>query len=163
MYNKGKCHMKFIKRANMWKNSTGSCTLKLGKERQDLEAHSYNWWCFAKYINGVLVFNNYTYSVSTTAHQSRVRMMLSDLGHEIGLYIESPRGLDDLESSLKYYSMKIEEYEEHLKKPRIRQTTKDNLKLKIESAKYTMRRIIEVGQLDWMTCIKHYKEVSNEN
>jgi hypothetical protein len=155
-----KCVMKYYKRAGIYKNSTGSCTYSPEKE----EAHSYNWWCFLKRINGVLVFNNYSYSVSTTAHQSRIRSMLSQEGKEIGLFIESPKGLDDLGSALRYYKFKIEEAQEYLKKKGIRATTKENLKLKIKSSRYTMRRILELtnDDLNYLTDINELREVSNE-
>lgn len=154
-----KCVMKYYKKAGIYKNSTGSCTYSPERE----EAHSYNWWCFLKRINGVLVFNDYSYSVSTTAHQSRIRSMLSQEGKEIGLFINAPRGLDDLGSALRYYKVEIESAQEYLNKPRIRKTTKESLKMKIHSARYTMRRILELtgNELNYLTDISELREVSN--
>lgn len=152
-----KCVMKYYKKAEIYKNSTGSCTYSPEKE----EAHSYNWWCFLKRINGVLVFNTYSYSVSTSAHQSRIRQMLRDEGKEVSLYIEAPKGLDDLGNALRYYVNKIEAAKEYLAKPRIRRTTKEDLVLKIEGYRYTMRRILEIDSCGYLTDIESIKAVAH--
>jgi hypothetical protein len=164
MYNKGKCHMKYFKRANIYKNSTGSCLVELGKEKTDFKAKSYNWWTFAKYINGVLVFNSYSYSVTTSAHQHRVRMMLEDLGHKVGLFIEAPKGLDDLGEALKYYKNRIERAIEEGNKPRKQMRTKIKLALEIRSHKYTMGRILEIvgDDLNYLLDIDTYKQLASE-
>ncbi len=138
-----KCVMKYMKKAEIYKNSTGSCTYDPRKE----EAHSYSWWCFLKRINGKLVFNNYSYSVSTTAHQSRIRSMLSNEGIEIDLFIESPRGLDNLSSAVNHYMYLIDEAREKLTKPRIRTTTKVHLGEMICTYKLKITQIFELNQI----------------
>lgn len=58
----------YRKRLKIFKNSTGTLTY----DPALCEARSYRWWVFVKKIRGVVVFNDYSYSVSTSAHQSAV-------------------------------------------------------------------------------------------
>ena len=108
--------MKYFKRANIYKNSTGTNTFYVEKQC----ATSYGWWEYVKRINGQLVFNNYTYSNSTTNHQSAMRSLLRDLGYHSYLIIEAPGGLQDLDSAIKYYESKIENLRAAMAKPRTR-------------------------------------------
>ena len=39
-------------------------------------AKSYGWWTFLKEVNGVLLFNNHRYSMSTQRHQKKVLALL---------------------------------------------------------------------------------------
>lgn len=71
------------------------------------EAYSYSWWRFVERIGPYLVFNNYSYSVSTSKHQRQMRWLLSDLGLSIDLNIEAPQGLADLESAIAHYNRRI--------------------------------------------------------
>lgn len=41
------------------------------------EAVSYGWWHFVRRIEGVLVFNAHRYSVTTAAHQRKVRAVMN--------------------------------------------------------------------------------------
>lgn len=82
--------MKLFKRANMYKASNVSL------HADTLEARSYEWWAFTKMINGVLVFNDHRYSPSTGKHQSKVRALLRELGHEIGLTVDARCGLQSV-------------------------------------------------------------------
>jgi hypothetical protein len=66
------------------------------------QAYSYNWWRFVDRIKGKVVFNGYTYSSSTSKHQSKVRSVLASKGIKIDFYIEAPRGLQDLDAALAY-------------------------------------------------------------
>jgi hypothetical protein len=81
--------MKFFKRANLYKASNVTFN------PDTCEARSYEWWAFTKTINGVLVFNDHRYSVSTAKHQSKVRALLRDLGHDIGLVVDARCGLQN--------------------------------------------------------------------
>jgi hypothetical protein len=81
--------MKLFKRANMYKASNVSL------HAETLEARSYEWWAFTKMIGGVLVFNAHRYSNSTCKHQSKVRTLLRELGHEISLTVDARCGLQD--------------------------------------------------------------------
>jgi hypothetical protein len=81
--------MKYFKRANLYKASNVSFN------PDTCEARSYEWWAFTKMINGILVFNDHSYSVSTRKHQSKVRSLLRELKIEIGLVVDAPCGLQN--------------------------------------------------------------------
>ena len=88
--------MKFFKRAAIYKAS--NVTYK----PETREAFSYAWWQFVKVINGKTVFNKYHYSQSTCGHQSKVHRVMSALGQDIDINVETPRGLqsNDLKTDL---------------------------------------------------------------
>lgn len=83
---------------------------------ETLEAYSYKWWLFVKNFNGIVVFNNYSYSMSTCRHQSKVRELLNRLGVQVHVTIEAPKGLQDLEVAEKHYKFKIESLYEQMNK-----------------------------------------------
>ncbi len=82
------------------------------------KAYSYNWWIFVKKINGLLVFNDYSYSNTTNRHQSKVKTLLHNLGYHIDLYIEAPDGLQSLSSAIEHYNQEIKALEQAIDKPR---------------------------------------------
>lgn len=112
--------MKYLKTKKQYKASNVILNL------DPLEATSYNWWIFLKRIKGKLVFNNYRYSVSTCKHQSKVLSKLRELGIKIDYYIESPKGLQDLDSAIKYYESEIASIKTDLVVSNRRQKTKLN-------------------------------------
>lgn len=75
--------IKYFKRLKIYKNSTGNVTF----DPETFEARSYNWWVFVKKINNKVVFNDYSYSVSTNAHQWLVKRVLIDLGIKIDVTV----------------------------------------------------------------------------
>lgn len=79
--------MKLMKRANIYKASNVTFN------PETCEAVSYDWWTFAKMVNGKLVFNDHGYSNTTRKHQSKVRGLLRELGLEIDLTVDVPGGL----------------------------------------------------------------------
>lgn len=97
--------MKYYKTLNLYKAS--NVTFDPSK----CKAVSYGWWEFVSDIGGVIVFNNYHYSISTQRHQRKVRGVMRELGIVAGITIESPGGLQDLESARKYYMFLITELE----------------------------------------------------
>jgi hypothetical protein len=115
--------MKYFKRANIYKNATGSN--KFNPETK--EAHSYDWWCYVKDFDGVMVFNDYSYSNTTAKHQSSMRSLLEDLGYRVGDFwtIECPKGLNDLESGVEYYNFRISELEALISKKGTRKTANE--------------------------------------
>lgn len=70
----GSLSLKFFKRLNIYKNSTGTVEFN----PTTLEGRSYNWTFVAK-LHGVLVFNDYNWSPTTNGHQSAVRSVLREL------------------------------------------------------------------------------------
>lgn len=65
--------MKYFKRANIYKNSTGNNILEV----DTMKAFSYNWWCYLMPTGtGKYIFNNYRYSPTTGKHQFDMRSLL---------------------------------------------------------------------------------------
>jgi hypothetical protein len=77
-----------------------------------IEAYSYSWWKFVAIIDGLVVFNNYRYSTTTSGHQWKVRKLMQDL--RIRVDIEAPfrEGLQELPKD-KPYNL-IQDAEERL-------------------------------------------------
>lgn len=81
--------MKHMKRSGLYQASNYNVTFDPSK----VEARSYSWWVFVAKVEGLVVFNNYRYSNSTSKHQSKVRSLLNDLGIKIDLEMPLPCGL----------------------------------------------------------------------
>ena len=81
--------MKHMKRANIYQCSNYNCTFN----PETIEAHSFRWWRFVAKVDGMVIFNSYRYSNSTSKHQSKVRSLMSQLGIKIDLFLELPRGI----------------------------------------------------------------------
>lgn len=79
--------MKLMKRTNMYKspNVTFNPTT--------LDAYSYAWWRFVAVVDGLVIFNNYNYSSTTTRHQYKVRALLNELGIKIDLEMPLAKGI----------------------------------------------------------------------
>ena len=60
---------------------------------ETMNAFSYEWWRFVARINGLVVFNDYRYSVTTAKHQRKVAGILTQLGIKIDLMLTLPRGI----------------------------------------------------------------------
>lgn len=115
-----------------------------------LEARSYAWWIFLKRINGKLVFNNYSYSPSTSGHQRKVRAQLERMGIRPDCTIECPKGLQDLASGIAYYTDQIERVYCEFANPRRRRSkdierleTIDWYRLKIGEIQSLLARLPE--------------------
>ena len=104
--------MKFMVRSNMYKAS--NVEFNCG----NWTATSYGWWEFVKPIKDKLVFNSFNYSSTTMRHQSKVSMLLDQLGIRIDLDIECPDGLQHLSSAVDFYLYKIKTLETAIAKPR---------------------------------------------
>lgn len=75
MFNGGSSSIKWYPRLKVFKNSTGTVEF----DPQDMRGRSYNWIFLAK-VKDVLVFNDYTWSSTTSHHQSAVRSVLREKG-----------------------------------------------------------------------------------
>lgn len=82
-------NLKYIKRDKIYTNSTRTCTFN----PLTLEALSYRWWVFVKKIDGLTVFNNYRYSVTTARHQRKIRNLLKELKIKIDLKVTTKLSL----------------------------------------------------------------------
>jgi hypothetical protein len=132
--------MKFYPRLNTYKASN----VKFNPTT--LEAYSYDWWRFVERRGQLVVFNDYRYSPSTAKHQYKVKRLLSDLGIQIHATIESPHGLQKLESAIDLYTQRIKRLESEIAKPRShkrknleRMVTIESLKAKIKQVNALMK------------------------
>lgn len=130
--------MKYFKRSNVYKASNVSF------HPDTISAYSYGWWKFVASINGTIIFNNYSYSSSTCKHQYKVRRLLEQLGIVPDLYIEAPKGLQDLSSAIRYYEQKIDYLNSLINKKGTRKLT--NLK-RLEQIKEFKGKIIQVERI----------------
>jgi hypothetical protein len=89
MYNSNKIVLKYNNKNKLYTNSTGSLTFDPVK----IEAHSYKWWKFVAVVDGKTLFNNYNYSMSTSAQQYKIRQLMSDLGIKIDMELPIPEGI----------------------------------------------------------------------
>lgn len=106
--------IKFFKKLNIFKASNVSF------DPETYEAHSYRWWLFVKVIGDKVVFNDYSYSPSTSKHQNKVRSLLNQLGINVDVCIHAPKGLQDLDSALNYYGYEIKQLREAMANPKSR-------------------------------------------
>lgn len=103
-------------RKGLYSNSTGSCVYNpLTKE-----GFSYSWWQVTAVFDGLPVFNSYSYSVTTSGHQSKLYRIFSEdfPGHDIisvdfgpGLQ-KASRGLEDVRDFLYGEAKGLEEKQE---------------------------------------------------
>lgn len=92
MFSNGSCTLKFRKRDTLWRNSTETCTAFI-ENKKDLEARSYRHWLFLTNINGLVIFNDYGYSTSTSGHQRAVRSLIKGR-YKIDLEVNQRTSLD---------------------------------------------------------------------
>jgi hypothetical protein len=78
--------MKFYKKLGIYKNSTETCTF----DPVSKESFSYNWFKITEVRQGKLIFNNYSYSMTTRKHQTEVLRLLN---REPDIIVEAPEGL----------------------------------------------------------------------
>jgi ribosomal protein S30 len=124
--------MKYFKRLKLYKASNVTYS------PETKEAYSYGWWQFTKKIGNVVLFNNYTYSSSTSRHQSKVSRILRDNKENI-LYVclndsTNLRSLSDRDLVtlvVKHYNDKIAAKLKHNATPRVWSTTKEANRLDI--------------------------------
>lgn len=80
--------MRYYKKANISKNSTGSCKYDHNNET----GWSYDWWQVCGWFGETYVFNNYSYSSSTRKHQRAISGMMP-VPWGKALIVEAPNGL----------------------------------------------------------------------
>lgn len=93
--------MKLMKRTNTYK--AANVTFDPTK----IEAFSYGWWRFVAVVEGLVVFNNYSYSNTTSKHQAKVRSLMNELGIKIDLELPVKAGIK--EQSLEQLIIEAEE------------------------------------------------------
>ncbi len=58
-----------------------------------LVATSYDWWQYFRIIDGIAVFNEHRYSVTTAKHQRDMEYLLNKLGIRIDVYVNTRQSL----------------------------------------------------------------------
>lgn len=86
--------MKYFKRLNQHKNSTGTCIIDYNQN----VALSYNWFCIARRVMGFWTVARTSYSVTTSCHESKVMKVL---GYDRIKTVSAPKGLFDLQGSIR--------------------------------------------------------------
>lgn len=127
--------MRYYKTQHKYKASN------LELDMNTMQAYSYGWWIFLSKIEGNLVFNDFPYSITTMGHQRKILKQLELLGIIPSIYVECPGGLQNLTSGISHYTYYINGMKDKLQKPRIRQTTKDKLKLEIAKAEEKLEQL----------------------
>lgn len=146
---------KFIQKRNRWELSTGNDWLDL----ETMRAVSYGWWCYLKLIKGKLVFNNYSYSNTTSNHQSDTRSILKNAGIKIDYVVKTVACLDHFESeALEPLYRKIFRLEIEMKRKGSRKDQTSRLR-EIESLK---QEIVFLRELGAKFSRKQQKELKTE-
>lgn len=131
--------IKYFKTLKIWKNSTGTCEFSAEFKR----ATSYGHWCFLKVIRGKLIFNHYSYSQQTNAHQSCVREVLAELKMKIHAEVCQHRSLDHgIEVNSYVYELEMAKYK--LTRKGLSKKTRARLQWEIsinEKALKTLRKL----------------------
>ena len=113
------------------------------------EAYSYGWWKYFAIINNKAVFNGFSYSNTTSKHQSDTLQLFRDKNIHIDLYVECPRGLQNLESGITHYLSKIKALRLAIQAPRSRKAT--NI-MRARDINTLQLRIIELKELMKPAC-----------
>lgn len=120
-------------------------------------ADSYQWWVFVKKIGDKVVFNNYSYSHTTSKHQIQVRDLLDDLGIKVDIWLDNQWGcsssLDAIRVVIRQLHDKISEIQDQINSPRThrlknveRQLIINDLFIAIKNLKEAMKKKIQWRQ-----------------
>lgn len=144
--------LKFRPRKQVFSASNNSFDPKTYK------AVSYNWWVYVSKIKGKLVFNNYTYSVTTRKHQSAMQTFLRENKVKIDLIVETRESL----GSTKLNDSALENLYESLlnleiKLPRMRKVNQESTKKAIEFLKRDIKLARKLGAKFSKQAIKELK------
>ncbi len=98
-------------------------------------AYSYGHWKFVARIGGKIVFNNFSYSRSTSGHQGYVLHLMRQLGYDTDsfLFIDCPSGFGKPYSAISHYKENIELLQKKIDAPRSRKSTNAERLLAIEA------------------------------
>lgn len=114
-----------------------------------MHATSYNWWIFVKKIDGLVVFNDFNYSPTTTGHQRKIKAVLNALGVKVDLFVQLRESLDvnSLDSALKqaYSKLFTNEIAVNRKNARIKSSTHKHALANIDRAKDEIKTLIKHG------------------
>ena len=154
--------MKYFSRLNVYKNSTGSNMYDPTKQ----EAFSYRHWRYLQVIEGQLVFNDYSYSNSTSKHQSDLRSLLGYPSDMIYIYTyEGLHGIDSIKLEIERLEKRCEELKTTiLTKGTRRKTNLDERLVSINSCIEMMEFLVDTFNLKGYTDnITNAKRCFNES
>ena len=115
-------------------------------DADNMKAFSYDWWQFVGRLeDGTILFNEHNYSVTTGAHQRKVRYVMDELGIEYITY-NSRTGLQEgVHTSLLHaqdeLDYEIDKLNEAISKPRSRKSTNENRRDRIAQLREEKDRI----------------------
>src|SRR5690606_9133225 len=109
-------------------------------------AYSYGWLQFLGQINGLVVFNNCDYSMSTSRHQNKVLDVLDKVGIKVDLTLyETRESLANIrwaiQDEISCIDSAIGAMEQKLLQPRIWKKTKDRLRETIASKQERIKHL----------------------
>lgn len=141
--------MKLLITKNTYAEAKNS--LEVSKDLKTVNAWSYEWWQYVKTDDaGNVIFNDSTYSVTTSGHQSSARRKLQELGITVNLWLHNTkRGLqhgtgplEAINSEIKAVEDKIEELKELIAKKGTRKTKNEERKIEIKESEYRIKDLI---------------------
>lgn len=135
--------MKFSKKRNQYEASNVSFS------QVEMKALSYGWWQFVALVGDKVVFNNYSYSPSTSKHQYKVRQLLCDLGIKVDFIVHSHTGLQHSEWQNEYAKEiddKIKTLEKAIAAPRSHKAKNEERKAMIESYLEHKDEMLKLGK-----------------
>lgn len=106
--------MKYFKRLKVYKNYNGNNYYDPEKQ----EAYSYKWWRYLQVIEGVLVFNNYSYSPATSSHQSALKSILDNKGYTTIYTHASLNGISSIKNYINILTEEVAALDEKIRSPR---------------------------------------------
>ena len=138
-----KAQAKYIKRSDTIKSSNFDFNLSTCK------AYSYDWWCFVTKVNGLVIFNQTTYSQTTCRHQSKALRIL-DYKYDLKLNF-TRKNLNGLESALnneiENCKHAIKELIATIRKPRTRKKANDQRRMAIRKLVKHINKVREVKKV----------------
>lgn len=136
--------MKYYKRLGVYKNSTGSNYYDPEKQ----EAFSYRWWRYLQNIEGKLVFNNYSYSVTTSGHQSTLRSLLDYPSDMIYVRVsEGLNGIGSIHTYIKTLENECEALRKDILRPRTRKSTNKNRVWEMKNKLKEIKKLVDTFNL----------------
>ena len=158
-YNSGGNGMKYFKRLGIYKNSTGSNYY----DPQKQEAFSYDWWRYLQNIEGHLVFNNYSYSSTTSQHQHNLLRIIGYKTPKITVYLRNGlNGISSIHDEIERLINENLELKKTILKPRTKKKTNFS---RLENIKYNIKQIKKLAitfNLDYTNQINENKALHNE-
>ena len=131
---------RFVKTQNKLKSSNFEFDLN------STTATSYDWWIFVTKENGKVIFNNYSYSVSTRKHQSKAWRIL---GYEADLTLQfTAKSLNSLREALneeiRLTNDEINNIFRQIAKKGSRKATNEKRMERIEKLNQHIRNVVEM-------------------